>query len=66
MLSGIVKFFNSQKGYGFISQDGGNDVFVHFSAIKLDGYKKLTQGDRVTFEIKKGLKGNQATNVVKV
>lgn len=64
MISGVVKFFNSQKGFGFISQDGGKDIFVHFSAIQSDGYKKLSEGDKVTFEIEQGLKGEQASNVV--
>lgn len=63
MATGIVKFFNSKKGYGFITQDGGSDVFVHYSAIQIDGYKKLSQNDRVSFEIEKGLNGNQAANV---
>jgi len=63
METGTVKFFNSQKGFGFITQDGGNDVFVHFSAIQTEGYKKLTEGDRVTFEVEQGLKGEQAANV---
>jgi CspA family cold shock protein len=63
MATGTVKFFNSQKGFGFITEDGGKDMFVHFSAINTDGYKKLAEGDRVTFEVEKGLKGDQAANV---
>ena len=63
-MNGTVKFFNSQKGFGFISQDGGKDIFVHFSAIQSDGYKKLTEGDKVTFDIEQGSKGEQASNVV--
>lgn len=67
MLTGVVKFFNSKKGYGFISQDGTDkDIFVHFSAINHEGYKKLAQGDRVIFEIVEGLKGQQASNVSKI
>jgi CspA family cold shock protein len=62
-MNGTVKFFNSQKGFGFITQDGGKDIFVHFSAIQSDGYKKLTEGDTVSFDIEQGLKGEQATNV---
>jgi len=63
MVKGTVKWFNSQKGYGFITQDGGNNVFVHFSAIQTDGFKKLEEGQRVEFEVQKGDKGPQAANV---
>ncbi len=63
MVKGKVKWFNSQKGYGFITQDEGNDVFVHFSAIQTDGFKKLEEGQRVEFEVQKGDKGPQAANV---
>lgn len=60
---GIVKWFNSEKGYGFIQRDEGGDVFVHFKAIQSDGYKSLNEGDRVEFDVVKGQKGNQADNV---
>lgn len=63
---GKVKWFNDKKGYGFIAQDGGRDVFVHFSNIKLEGYKTLAEGQEVEFEIVDGPKGPQAVNVVKV
>ena len=66
MAKGHVKWFNEKKGYGFISRDDGNDVFVHFSAIKKDGFKVLYEGDEVEFEITQGPKGAQATNVVVV
>ncbi len=65
MAEGQVKWFNQVKGYGFISQAEGNDVFVHFSAIQGDGFKSLDEGDSVTFEITDGPKGPQAVNVVK-
>ncbi len=64
MAKGSVKWFNEKKGYGFISREDGDDVFVHYSAIKRDGFKVLYEGDRVEFEITKGPKGLQASNVV--
>jgi CspA family cold shock protein len=64
MARGRVKWFNEKKGFGFISRDDGNDVFVHFSAIKRDGFKSLNEGDEVEFEVSQGPKGPQATNVV--
>ncbi len=66
MVKGTVKWFNNQKGYGFITPESGKDVFVHFSAIQGDGYKSLEEGQQVEFEITKGPKGEQATNVTKV
>ena len=63
MARGKVKWFNDAKGYGFIEQEGGEDVFVHFSAIMMDGYKSLTEGQRVSFEVVQGDKGLQAANV---
>ena len=63
MATGTVKWFNDAKGFGFISQEGGEDVFVHFSAIAMDGYKTLTEGQRVEFEIVQGQKGLQADEV---
>ncbi len=64
MATGSVKWFNEQKGYGFISIDDGSDAFVHYSEIQGNGFKTLLEGQRVTFEITQGRKGPQATNVV--
>ena len=66
MARGKVKWFNNQKGYGFIAPESGNDVFVHHSAIQGDGYKSLEEGQEVQFEIEQGPKGEQAKNVVKL
>ncbi len=66
MIQGTVKWFNSEKGFGFISAEGGNDVFVHFSAIKSDGYKTLEEGQKVEFDVVDGAKGPQAANVVRL
>lgn len=63
MAEGTVKWFSSEKGYGFIAQPDGEDVFVHFSAIQTDGYKSLTEGQAVTFDVVEGPKGKQAANV---
>ena len=63
MATGTVKWFNSEKGYGFISQEQGPDVFVHFSAIEGSGYRNLEENDRVEFEVNQGPKGLQAANV---
>ena len=64
MATGIVKWFNNAKGYGFIApQEGGDDVFVHFSAIKSDGYRTLNEGQNVSYEVEQGPKGLQATDV---
>jgi CspA family cold shock protein len=66
MAKGNVKWFNATKGYGFISQEGGKDVFVHFSAISGDGFKTLDEGQEVEFEVTDGPKGPQAVNVTKL
>ena len=66
MAQGNVKWFNDAKGYGFISQEDGEDVFVHFSAIQAQGFKSLAEGDRVEFEVTRRPKGLQAANVRKV
>lgn len=65
MSNGTVKWFNAEKGYGFISQESGDDVFVHFSAIQGDGFKSLSEGQHVTFDVEEGERGLQAANVVK-
>jgi CspA family cold shock protein len=65
MATGTVKWFNNSKGYGFIApQEGGDDVFVHYSAIQGDGYRTLNEGQNVTYEVEQGPKGLQATNVI--
>ncbi len=64
MAQGKVKWFDSSKGFGFIEQESGGDVFVHFSAIQGDGYKSLDEGQAVEFEVTQGPKGDQASNVV--
>lgn len=66
MARGKVKWFSNQKGYGFITRDDGKDVFVHYSAVKGDGYKTLEEGQEVEFDVTQGPKGEQATNVMKV
>jgi CspA family cold shock protein len=63
VAQGTVKFFNADKGFGFISREQGDDVFVHFSAIQGDGYKSLDEGQRVEFEVGRGKKGDEAQNV---
>jgi CspA family cold shock protein len=65
MAQGTVKWFNDAKGYGFIQVEGGEDVFVHYSAIQANGFKSLAEGDKVEFEVTKGPKGLQASNVRK-
>ena len=63
MTNGIVKWFNNEKGFGFISVEGGDDVFAHFSAIQTDGFKSLEEGQRVNFNVVEGARGPQAENV---
>ncbi|MEN8243609.1 MAG: cold-shock protein [Thermodesulfobacteriota bacterium] len=63
MATGIVKWFSDKKGYGFIENDDGGDVFVHFSEVQKDGFKSLTEGDRVAFQVEKGERGPKATGV---
>ncbi|MBI4496208.1 MAG: cold shock domain-containing protein [Deltaproteobacteria bacterium] len=65
-LTGRVKWFNDSKGYGFIEQEGGRDIFVHYTAIQGEGFKSLAEGQKVEFEISEGTKGPQATKVVKL
>ncbi|KKI88727.1 cold-shock protein [Bacillus sp. SA1-12] len=65
MQQGTVKWFNADKGFGFIEVEGGSDVFVHFSAIQGDGFKSLDEGQKVTFEVEQGQRGPQAVNVNK-
>lgn len=66
MATGTVKWFSAEKGYGFISQEDGEDVFVHYSAIEASGYRSLAEGDQVEFEVTQGPKGLQAANVRKL
>lgn len=66
MLKGKVKWFNAEKGFGFIVGEDGKDIFVHFSAINQEGYKALAEGDEVSYELKNSERGPQATNVTKV
>ena len=66
VATGVVKWFNSEKGYGFISQDGGPDVFVHFSAIQETGFRNLEENEKVEFDVSQGPKGLQAANVKRV
>ena len=66
MKTGVVKWFNNEKGFGFISVEGGDDVFVHFSAIQGEGYKTLEEGEKVSFEITEGARGPQAANVNRI
>ncbi|MBT2755778.1 cold-shock protein [Mesobacillus foraminis] len=65
MEKGRVKWFNAEKGFGFIEREGGDDVFVHFSAIQSEGFKSLDEGQEVTFEVEQGQRGPQASNVQK-
>jgi CspA family cold shock protein len=66
MNKGTVKWFNNQKGFGFISDEQGNDVFVHYSGLNMDGFKSLEEGQEVSFEVVQGAKGPQATNVTRL
>ena len=66
MSKGTVKWFNNQKGYGFISDEAGNDVFVHYTGLNMEGYKTLEEGQTVEYEVTEGAKGQQAINVVRL
>ncbi len=66
MKKGTVKWFNNQKGYGFISDEQGKDIFVHYTGLKMDGFKSLEEGQTVEFDITEGEKGPQATNVIRL
>ncbi|HBC32599.1 MAG TPA: cold-shock protein [Clostridiales bacterium] len=66
MAQGTVKWFNSEKGFGFITKEDGNDVFVHFSAIQGDGFKTLEEGQKVSFDVTQGNRGDQAANVQRI
>ena len=66
MQNGTVKWFSDSKGFGFISQENGDDVFVHHTAIQSDGFKSLSEGDKVEFEVEQGQKGSKASNVVRI
>lgn len=66
MKQGTVKWFNAKKGYGFISDEAGNEIFVHFSALNMEGFKELKDGEAVTFEVVDGDKGPQASNVTRI
>lgn len=65
-IQGVVKWFNAEKGFGFIAREGGKDVFVHYSVIQSTGYRSLNEGDKVEFEVTQGQKGPQASNVIVV
>ena len=66
MANGTVKWFNNKKGYGFINEENGRDIFVHFSSINMDGYKSLNEGDQVIFEVEESARGPEAKNVRRV
>jgi CspA family cold shock protein len=65
LATGIVKWFNNKKGYGFINEEGGRDIFVHFSSINMEGYKSLNEGEQVNFEVEESSRGPEAKNVRK-